>query len=76
MRTYLGIGYIGCLLPMLIYLEEKKKLEILAFQRFSMRRIACHYLSLILFSLYFFPLSPETRPSLHQPSPDRFLAYQ
>ena len=59
MRTYLGIGYIGCLLPMLIYLEEKKKLEILAFQRFSMRRIACHYLSLILFSLYFFP--PLTR---------------
>ena len=39
--------------------RRKKKLEILAFQRFSMRRIACHYLSLILFSLYFFP--PLTR---------------
>ena len=76
MRTYLGIGYIGCLLPMLIYLEEKKKLEILAFQRFSMRRIACHYLSLILFLSIISPLSLEIRPSLHQPSPDRFLTYQ
>ena len=56
--------------------KRKKKLEILAFQRFSMRRIACHYLSLILFLFIISPLSLEIRPSLHQPSPDRFLTYQ
>ena len=35
----------------------RKKLEILAFQRFSMRRIACHYLSLFLFLSIFPPLT-------------------
>ena len=39
----------------IIYLESK--LEILAFQRFSMRRIACHYLSLFLFLSIFPPLT-------------------